>query len=628
MQLLTIDSAKAKKLFWSILAAVVVFIVLTTRQTDPVLVGAALLLLLIGVAPFYVWLLGRRHGLPIWPAYSLYACVVGAMPALQKAQSLSRYQDDEVLRALLTMAGFFVAGTTVWLWLTSNDPKPPRKVLMLQSATAIKSLQLCILLGVLFSLNMVTGWVPMPGNSMQVFRGVAGGLSFFGIFAMAYFHGSGMLKGGQIAVYLLLTLALILLSLTGLLIANIVQPIALGVIGYTLGAGRAPWVNLGILFIAVAVLHSGKYEMRNIYGVNAEVARGVELTSLPAFYGEWLSYGVDELGGMSGILQGGGAEDSPTTVFERSGNLHMLALVQQKSPGEVPFLNGLTYEPIPQMLIPRFLMPNKAISHAGNILLSTNYGLVDIEGVWSVSIGWPLIAEAYANYGYFGVFLLSIVLASVYSLATRLTSQVPITSFRFVAGLVVLASVTNENTLGVFVGSQFQGIVGVALASFFLMRRQPNPFAEEQEVEVKSGKVGRWEGRQQGARSEEHGAREESARVGRLEGGNRAERDRLESSDSRDAGSPGGEIKVEKSEGGMTKSTKGEEPAGSTKTAMRATAWMPRSLRMRIIAEQREQVVLAAQAVGAAPSTTAASEASQRPRQVAVPYQNYRRYRG
>ncbi len=33
----------------------------------------------------------------------------------------------------------------------------------------------------------------------------------------------------------------------------------------------------------------------------------------------------------------------------------MLLLVQKKSPDEVPFLNGLTYEPIPRLLIPRFL---------------------------------------------------------------------------------------------------------------------------------------------------------------------------------------------------------------------------------------------------------------------------------
>jgi hypothetical protein len=576
------------------------------------------LLQLIGVAPFYIWLMGRRHGLPIWPAFALYSCSLAVMPALQKAQALSRFQDDEILQGLLTMAGFFVLGTIVWLSLTARDPKPPKKVLMLESGSAIQSLLWCIGIGLAFQINMLTGWVPMPGNSMQVLRGVAGGLSFLGIFAMAYFHGAGLLKGGQITLYLFLTLCLLSVSLAGLLIANIVQPVALGVIGYTLGAGRPPWAALAGLFLAVAVLHSGKYEMRDRYGSFGEGGQAVGLFSLPSFYSEWVSYGFGELGGLSGIVQGGGEEDSPTTVFERSGNLHMLLLVQQKSPDQVPFLNGLTYEPIPQMLIPRFLMPNKSISHAGNILLSTNYGLVDIEGVFSVSIGWPLIAEAYANFGYFGVFLLSIVLASAYSLATKLSAGVPITSFRFVAGLVVLASVTNENTLGVFVGSQFQGIVGVALASFFLMRRQPNPFAEEQELEVKSGKVGRWEERQQGARSEEHGAREESARVGRLEGGKVGEGGRdTASAKPRDVGT-GGTVRTM-----------------PIRTPKRIASWMPRRVRAAVVAqyaaeEERDQGTGGGGQGTAADVQTAngSGVTRERPRQVAVPYQNYRRYRG
>ena len=41
----------------------------------------------------------------------------------------------------------------------------------------------------------------------------------------------------------------------------------------------------------------------------------------------------------------------------------------------------------------------------------------------------------------------------------------------------------------------------------------------------------------------------EGRKVRRCEGGNRAERDRLERSDSREAGSPGGEINVGKWEG-------------------------------------------------------------------------------
>ena len=483
MQLLTIDSGKAKQLFWSVVLVAAAVGALTIRQTDPVLVGAAIFVMIIGLAPFYLWLLGNRHGLPIWPVFSLYACSLAAMPALQKSVALERFSSGFVLQALLTMAGFFIVGTITWLSLTARDPRPPKTVLMLESGSAIQALLLCILGGVLFQANMLAGWIHFPGNTMQVARGVAGGLSFLGIFAMAYFHGRGLLKSSLVATYLVLTFLLVCVSLTGLMIANILQPLALALVGYTLGKGRPPWAVLAVMFVLVAILHAGKYNMRDIYVANADAAPQIGLATLPSFYSEWVSHGVTELGGIGGVFRSEAQDDSPTTVFERSGNLHMLVLVQSQSPETVPFLAGATYETIPQMLLPRFLLPNKAISHAGNIMLSVNYGLVDIESARNVSIGWSLIAEAYANFGYLGVFVLSILLSSGYALATRLSSRVPITSFRFVAGLVVLASVTNENTLAVFVAAQFQAIVGVALASFFLMRRQPNPFAGQTEVE-------------------------------------------------------------------------------------------------------------------------------------------------
>ncbi|MFM8684074.1 MAG: hypothetical protein ACKOEG_09915, partial [Chthoniobacterales bacterium] len=449
---------------------------LTIRQTDPVLVAAAILVMVIGLAPVYLWLLGMREGLPIWPAFSLYACTLAAMPALQKAQALERFPDSAILQSLLTMAGFFLVGSLIWYSLTAESGKAPRKILMLESDTAVRSLLWCIAAGVFFQVNSLTGWIQLPGNTMQIARGVSGGLSFLGIFAMAYFHGRGMLSGAQIATYILLTIALLLTALSSLLIANIVQPLALGAIGYTLGAGRPPWAAAVGLFAIVAILHSGKYSMRDIYLTNPDGAPRITLTSLPSFYSQWVSFGVTELGGIGGVFRSEVRDDSPTTVFERSGNLHMLVLVQHLSPAQVPFQGGITYEPIPQMLIPRFLMPNKAISHAGNIMLSINYGLSDEDSIRNVSIGWPLIAEAYANFGYIGVFAMSILLSTGYAFATRLSSQVPITSFRFVVGLVIMAGITNENTLGVFIGSQFQAIVGVAMASFFLMRRQPNPF--------------------------------------------------------------------------------------------------------------------------------------------------------
>jgi hypothetical protein len=595
MQLLTIDSKKAKKLFWSVTLGVFGVVAATTTQDDPMLIAGAVLLFIVGFAPLYLWLMGSHHGLPLWPSFSAYAGSLSALPVLQKSEALNPFSSEIVLQALMTTAAFFLIGTLVWASLTAQDPRPPRSVLMLKSDTAIRSLMWCIVAGLLFTLNSFAGWVSFPGNTMQVVRGITGGLSFLGIFAMAYFHGVGMLRRNQIATYLTLVVLLIGLSLTSIMLANAIPYLAVGLMGYTFGKGRPPWGALAAGFIVMALLHPGKYAMREVYYVESpEKAAALNLWTLPAFYTEWMTHGVEAVSGTEGTFTGRlkTQDESRSTVFARAGNLHMLATVQQKSPREVPFLNGLTYEPIPFMLVPRFLMPDKSISHAGNIMLSVNYGLVDAEGSRNVSIGWSLVAEAYANFGYFGVFALSVFLASLYSIVTRLSAGVPITSFRFVSGLVVLAGITNENTLGVFITMQFQGVVGVALASVFLMSRRPNPFFDPSEGDSQSGPR------------------------------------RLIPSRPGD-GVPAPSLLSSLVEGPeMLPATTGPRDVGTggtvrtlpIRTPKRIARWMPRRVRAAVVAQYAAE-----EEPG---GTETPKDGSERPRQVAVPYQNYRRYRG
>ena len=185
-------------------------------------------------------------------------------------------------------------------------------------------------------------------------------------------------------------------------------------------------------------------------------------------------------------------DEGPSSVFERSGNLHMLLLVQKKTPDEVPYFNGATYAPIPRLLIPRFLDDEKGISHAGNVMLTVNYGLQTLEQTRSTSIGWGLLPEAYANFGYLGIAGLAIVLAIFYGFITNLTVGVPMTSLRFVLGLLIMAAATRADTMGVFVTTQFQGVVGVSLAALVLMRRRGNPFAAGGGEGIRHTGNGRW----------------------------------------------------------------------------------------------------------------------------------------
>jgi hypothetical protein len=76
---------------------------------------------------------------------------------------------------------------------------------------------------------------------------------------------------------------------------------------------------------------------------------------------------------------------------------------------------------LPSMLLPRFLDPDKPQSQAGLNLLSVRYGLQSLESTANTTIGWGLIAEAYANFGYVAVIAVGGLLGTLCGLLTRIS---------------------------------------------------------------------------------------------------------------------------------------------------------------------------------------------------------------
>lgn len=461
----------------------------TAKQNDLTLIGAGIFLALASIFPLYLWLVGKSHGLPIWPVFTASNGIAAALPMVQDAKNLADYTSAEIIMGALTLLGFIILGTVVWLGFSARRVSPPKTLLMISGRHTEAYLFTFIILGLLFYLNEASGrFVVFPGNMMQVFRGITIALNTLGIFVLAFYDGKGLLSRWQGIWLLVLTILTALAATAGLIMAAAVVPLAMLLMGYALGSGKIPWRTLTGILLVASILHPGKFAMREIYWGSDSPA--VTLQSLPKFYTDWFGFGLEQVGSMVGLKEPLLEEELQSSIFERTGSLHMLLLVQKKSPGDVPFLNGLTYEPIPRLLMPRFLDDQKGLSHAGNMLLSVNYGLQTVEQTEFTSIGWGLVPEAYANFGYTGVAVLAVILAMFYSFITNITVGVPMTSLRFVLGLLIMAAATRADTMGVFITSQFQGVVGVSMAAFILMRRQPNPFAWGAMSPERSGKRG------------------------------------------------------------------------------------------------------------------------------------------
>jgi len=419
MQSFELEPKKATQLFGALTVFLLAVIILTGRQQDPGVAAAGVLLVLVSILPIYLWLLGWSHGLPLWPIFAAINGLNAALPMIQDQDTLRSYSTTEVIVGGTTVLGCLLLATIVWVLLTTRAPKPPKTVLSISQAHAVRYLLIFVLLGVLFA----AGLIRLPGNLMQVSRGVTMSLNLMALFVLAYYHGRGLLKKSQFWLMVAGCVATVAVSLTSLMLAQAFVPVAMPILGYMLGSGKFPWRAAAIAFVVAAILHPGKYEMRSRYW-GGEATGTLSLNTMPTFYSEWFSTGLNEIGGLAGISRVNKEEDERSSIFERGGNLQMLLLVQRMSPNEVPYFNGATYEPIPRLLIPRFIDSEKGISHAANVMLAVNYGVLTVEGAATTSVGWGLIPEAYANFSYLGVAVLAVFLGCFYAFFTRISSEI------------------------------------------------------------------------------------------------------------------------------------------------------------------------------------------------------------
>jgi hypothetical protein len=148
------------------------------------------------------------------------------------------------------------------------------------------------------------------------------------------------------------------------------------------------------------VLHAGKAQMREKYWLQDANFGGVtSVLQVPALGAEWIA------AGLGAIATG----ESTETALDRASLLQMVMRVQRDTPDYIDFLYGETYAFLPSVLLPRFIDPEKPASQVGMNLLNVHYGLLTADETAITAIGWGLIAEAYANFGYIGVIAMALV---------------------------------------------------------------------------------------------------------------------------------------------------------------------------------------------------------------------------
>jgi len=356
---------------------------------------AYLLVVAAAVLPTFLWVRLGRPGVPVLPAMAALCVLYYAIPILRGREDLAEYSAEEILVAAVTVALYLgVASLASFMLLRSARRGQASRVGLLSDSQMRTVIYLGLGGGTLFLAGAQAGTLGWLGTFFGLTRTIALTVLVVGCYLLGVARGRGLLRGRD---WLLAsgTLALaILISWSSLFLVGGMTFLLAAAVGYVTTRGRIPWVLAGLALVVVSILHAGKEEMRNRYWqVGSNTGGSAGILELPGLVKEWFEVGLEVYGSPS----------MGRSALDRASLLQILLRAQRLTPDVIGFLRGETYMLLPRVLVPRFLNPTKPKSQIGMDMLNIRYGLLTMEGTEKTAVGWGLIAEAYANFGFAGV---------------------------------------------------------------------------------------------------------------------------------------------------------------------------------------------------------------------------------
>jgi hypothetical protein len=409
-------------------------------------------ILVTSVIPAFIWLSRGASELPILPLVALSYFQYFAVTVL--SGRVGDYTSLDVLQAGLTVAAFLGTATLSWrLLIASHSNGRARSFSRCLRDTETFAVivggfvvEIIFLGGVYASL---WGWL---GSAFGLVRAAASSAVAVSCFLFGRELATRDLTENSRVIALVIFGVLILLQLISMFLHATIICLAAALIGYVLVKKRLPWTWLIIAFVSLTIFHSGKGVMRERYW--GEGAVPLSITDAPVIVVEWFGFGI------AAIVTG----QQENTLLDRASQLSQILLVQTQTPDPYPFLGGATYEHLPEMFLPRFLVPNKVESQVNLSLLSMHYRLQTTEDTATTTLAWNIVPEAYANFGYFGIFLVALLFGSMIGALTAWSSGAPPLSLRFMIGIASLVTFSEvEYDLSYLVVCLWQTIAGVGL---------------------------------------------------------------------------------------------------------------------------------------------------------------------
>jgi hypothetical protein len=409
-----------------------------------------LAIIVLAMLPSLMWAQRTTHEFPVFEVFMLTGINIYALPLLNGQSELQAYSESVVEQAAAVVLFFQIIAIVTHLAVRGRPRTTPFWAEEVISRDTGRYLGHALVLTTIYT-GIATFSDLIPGDLGAPLRAVFYGLGIISTFIQGRRWGQNDLSYQEkISFIINLALQVVFNFATLYLIAGI-SIIVLALLGYVSGGKRPPIVAMVITLPLIALLHNGKTAMREKYW-GKEATFAPTLSDLPGFFTEWIQDGLD-LHQKTSLT---------TKLIERTSLFQIICLVVDSTPDRLPYLDGLTYGQIPGQFVPRFFWAEKPVAHISTYTLSIYYGLQRSEDTMKTTIAFGLLAEAYANFGFYGAGILGAVFAFGFKKYGMWASQSPILSCAGLLLVLLMAwSFQTELTLSIWLSSLFQATVAV-----------------------------------------------------------------------------------------------------------------------------------------------------------------------
>jgi hypothetical protein len=435
----------------------------TAKVSDPFHLYEGLLIFTLASLPSLLW--ARRGGkqLPVFEVQMITGVSTFALPLLNSHEQMAQYP-AEVIGSSAQMVLLYQVVAIGTHALVGGRPGRTRFYTQpVLSHGVQKFLSAGLVLSTIYTFINIfyEGLIPYELNS--IFRAGFAGIGLISTFIEMRRWGLGQLKPGEAGFITFLLAAQVIMQVSTLFLTSGMAILVLALLGYISGSKRIPLVPVAAGLALLAILHNGKSAMREQYWDATGQHRQVELTALISFYSDWV------VEGLTVHEDSDEKKKSTAKLLDRSSLIQILCLVVSETPDRRPYMDGATYALIPGQFIPRFFWPGKPPGHVATNMLSVYYGLQDEDATKATTIGFGFVAEAYANYGLFGVCGLACILGFLYKKIQVMTANADLFSYAGLFLVVLMAwSFQTEYTMAIWLSSFYQACVAVMGIPFLL----------------------------------------------------------------------------------------------------------------------------------------------------------------